>query len=480
MVRAATSAGTLLMALAAAGVPLHSAAAQEPLRHRCPDGTRFLLVAHRTAPLVHWVVLERSGPLFDPGDHPGLTRATIRASFNGTPTIGSLDWFREEQALDRLDEMALKLDAVRATEGADVAAAEQSFGEALMETRRTGDPFAWRRQLEVVPVRGPETSEVDGATLLRFTCEASRLRALAELLLERRGACLRGLHDLYRDAARRAGWRARDLRARMRQQVLELAIPDAGTKRESATGLRQAGLRLLRELQSGPNQLNVLYGNFDTAKARAMLDEVFTSLEPGTDAAPTAVAEPGPSDRRSVPSTSRGGVTLAVPIPADADPDAVALLVDWLLVGEDGALARALRARGIADVQVDGLAPFLAPEQPLFLVEALQAPASPRVLRAERLERILLEEIARLAAAGPDEEEWENLVRRARGRSAREQSDPGRLAEALALAEVMRMRTPEQVLSRPRIQVDRGQVRDLATSLFGATVPYTVRAEPPL
>lgn len=375
------------------------------------DGTRFLVVPHGDAPVVHWVVQSPAGLLEDPPEAHGLAHAVARSSLRGTSTHGSRDWPAERTALAEEDALEQETEAWQAAGKELPAELSAKLLEARAKTARLQDPLAWQRALRDAPSLGAVLSESDDACFLHVTTTIDALPRVAELLRERRTDMpLRGLHDEYRAVLAALRQRAQGPRATLEGELAELAFSGHPYARlgqlvrlgEHVPVARELGSGVWQRTQDPRRTLHVLTGGFDADHLRELLQKSFAAPAPAGGVAAAATV-PRPTGSRS--SEIRGrhpGVALGIRLESrwfenPADQATLAAMVEWL-GGEDGILARALRAAGQRRVQVRVAAPFPSIASPgLLLLEASDEAGTARVLH-ERLEAAL----ALVAQQGPD------------------------------------------------------------------------------
>lgn len=369
--------GTAPRAQAPAKSPAQAVAppASQQVAFRTPDGSRFVLLADRTIPLVHWAIASWADGADDPPGLEGLALVTMRASLNGTWTTGSRDPAAEARALDALDEAWQ----------AQQAAPRDPDRAALVYTRdqeaaQLGDPNTFLRALAAAPSYRAEVLDRHPVAVLVLSTTGAAVADVARLLLERRDQqALRGLMTAWISGAlQRAARRANEPFAMLHGEVLALEYPSAPLGRlldppAAVLPRRQQALATWQASQRPDRTVHVLLGDFDPAAARAALERVFGGTPPA-EARPRAVRPPRPlqAQRRSVVrGTPTPMLAIAWVLPQIPDRHALEVAAAWLGDGEQSLVAGRLHKAGRSDVQVRCRAPWPPTEsgQSLLLLE---------------------------------------------------------------------------------------------------------------
>ncbi|MBL9075935.1 MAG: insulinase family protein [Planctomycetes bacterium] len=344
--------------LALATVLPAQTAATGPVAFTAPDGSRFLLLADASMPLVHWAIATVAQ---DPPGFAGLSLAVARTALAGTWRSGSRDPEREPAALDRLDT------CFQAWYGDRSEANMAALAEAATAANGLADPAAHDRVLATVPMHRPEVQDRSPVVAYVTTTVPAALADVAARVLDRREhSALRELQARWTETTiERGGRHGRDPRSALHAEVLALAMPDHPLLQELAQpGVamprRADALRTWQATQRPERTVHVLLGGFDAAATQAMLERMFaaTSLPPSPPP-PRAVARPIASLRRSmVPGLPSPVVALAFVLPPDADPTVVALAAAWLGGGADSRLGQELPRHGRAAAVTSCRAPW--------------------------------------------------------------------------------------------------------------------------
>jgi len=354
---AATAAATALLLMTTAGQR------PSPATFTAPDGSRFLLVAEPSATVVHWALASPIDIAFDPAGHEGLGWTVARVSLHGTWRIGSQDVTREQQALLGLEETWLRM---QNNPSDTVAAADaKRWGE---QARELGDQRAWLRALAAAPAWQPKLAARDGAAVFSLTTTRAALPEVARLLVERRED--QALRDLERGwletFEERARERVSDPLINLRAELLALTMAGHPSARaidppNPAPPRREQAAAAWAATQAPSRAVHVLVGDLDVAAAKATLAAAFARsdlIAPPLPAMPLLAPLAGERRSRIVWAVTPT-IALAWPLPTPVDGDTVAAIAEWL-GGDDGELARRLRAAGRAEARARVVAPWPA------------------------------------------------------------------------------------------------------------------------
>jgi hypothetical protein len=368
--------------------------AQLPVGFRTPDGSMVVLLPAGGPPLVHWAVATPCGPQVDPPTAPGTAAAAMLASMRGTWATGSLDAEKEKQTLAALDAAETDLVLAPRADGQPPAELVQKVEALRAAAAALCDPQAFRRVLAATPTQDV-TVRFDGdVALLEFTTVPFAVPALARLLVQRREAqALRQVREdlqQLQDSAV-AAWDREPL-SPLYAEVLALSFPGhplarsgdrpvvAGFRREFATATWARAQHPVRTV-------HVLTGSFDVAAVRTALEQAFAATalpaqEPLVRATPRAQTA---LRRALVPGAHHPAAVLAFPIPAMADPVAVATAADWFAGGRGSWLQGELVRQGRKRVEVAVRAPWPPASSPGLVVIEVQDPEGGAVTIADEV-----------------------------------------------------------------------------------------------
>ncbi|HEX5054402.1 MAG TPA: insulinase family protein [Planctomycetota bacterium] len=337
------------------------AAPPEPVTFTAPDGSRFVLLADPSLPLVHWAVATFADPAQDPPGLEGLALATMRASLGGTWRTGSVDAAREQQALAALDEA---WQATMRQPSPEASARVRSCDDAA---RALCDDSAFLRVLAAAPAHRPEILDRGPASVLLLTTVAEAIGDVGNLLVERREQqALRDLPQIWmHDLIERIQKRGADTTRGVHAELLTLAMPSHPAVRSFEppsyhAPTREQAFAVWNATQRPDRTVHVLLGGFDPAAAEPVLRRTFaaTSL-PRTPAPPAPPVRPITGMRRSIVSGSPVPVlTIAWMLPPTADRFVLEAAAWSLGRGTDSRLGQLLQRAGRTSATVSCAAPW--------------------------------------------------------------------------------------------------------------------------
>lgn len=464
----------ILAALVALAAGPGSAPAQAPpvaKQIETADGSRFILVPWGSSPLIHWVQATPAGTAEDPAAYPGLSFAVARTSLSGTAEIGSKDWLAEELAMLTREDLELDRQRIEDEGGTPDDILLDEIKQHQLIADRLSDPLAWRRLMLRAPAIDLQLSEAEAVSLLAVTCTMDGLPKVARLLKSRRDAAvLRGLRETYNQIQGERALQQRNPLSALRHEILELALPGSKGAGESLDpNLYRIGKKVFERSQITGRCLHVITGGFNLARLEAVLNDIFSSTakRAETPIEPASWGSRKDLERKSeIPARNRNSVAIAHEIPRGVNPEALAVLVDWLAQGPDSFLARGLRDLGHEGLQVQGQAPFPGTAiSGLLLIEVWEARLSGPGHGPLGLVATIKSLLTKAAETGPSRNEFNQAVARARGQRSRALTSPKELAHHLALRCSVLRQTPEQAM-KTTLDVSTEQVIELARKLF--------------
>lgn len=437
-----------------------------------PDGSRFVLLPDAGMPLVHWAIATLA---HDPPGFAGLSIATMRSALGGTWSSGSRNADQEQKALADLD---AAYHTWLADRGNAAAGAELARLSTLVE--QLGDPVLHHRVLASVPMHRPEVIDHPPVCLFVTTTVPDTLDVVAQRLIDRRErTALRDLQGKWVEVVLgRVDRQRQDDRTALRAEVLALAIPDHAFRHELeqpglAAPQRAVAMATWQAMQRPERTVHVLYGGFDAAAVRAMLERRFEATAlPAAEPLPVVVARPISSLRRSVvPGARVPTVALAFVLPPGFDPTVLDVATRWLGGGPDSRLGQELPRLGRQRAQVSCLAPWppTVGGNSLLLIEV----ADPNGV--DGLAVVLRKALRDVTTTPPTPASLQAALANAQRDWTTTSNDPRQLAAAVAESALLWPQQPPGA-TRPE-RVDGTAVQQLLARTF-ATQPVVVEARP--
>ncbi|MFW6314599.1 MAG: M16 family metallopeptidase [Desulfohalobiaceae bacterium] len=115
------------------------------------NGMRFLVLKREQAPVVSFVTLVQVGSKHEPAGKTGLAHFLEHMAFKGTERIGSKDWEKEQELLERLDQAYLRWQQARREHGEDseqARAKKQEFSSLQEQAGELSESNEFSRLIE--------------------------------------------------------------------------------------------------------------------------------------------------------------------------------------------------------------------------------------------------------------------------------------------------------------------------------------------
>ena len=443
-----------LLALAActsALSPAPPASAQEPLlevrEHTLPNGMQVLIVPRRGAPTFSAHLRFNVGSVHEAPGQTGLAHLLEHMLFKGTRWIGTRDVEAELALLHQSDALRETLVAERAQPGPDA--------------RRLADLEARIGALEAQAkslVAKNELWEIyrrNDAVRLNASTGRDSTQYFVSLPKNRLVLWARLEADRMRDPVFREFYAERDVVLEERRQRVETRPegklyetlfatafaclpyrhPIIGYEADLRGHTRAAAAQFFRAHYAPNNVVLVFVGDLDPEETFRTVSDYFASI-PRRDGVPAVrrecTVEPAGERRAAVPFAAQPRVLIAYRTPFYGHPDRPGLGVAAMLLG-DGRTSRLHRSVVEGDRTAFRAAASLFPLRRAGLFVLDGSPRAPHT--AEDLERTLLREVDRLAAAPVDEEELERVRAQLDGAAVHAMQSDGTLAALLAGAQ---------------------------------------------
>ena len=397
----------------------------EVLEHTLDNGMHFLLLPREGAPTVSFVVHVPVGSVNESLGTTGIAHFLEHLLFKGSTTIGTRDVEAERALFRRMDAAHDSLVQARGRlpEPDSARLAELEARIAALEDTARGHVISgeFDQILSRAGARGLNATTSYEATQyfvelpanraeLWFVMEADRMRnpvfrefyAERDVIAEERRTRIEAspggmLWEAHRGAA---------------FQVHPYGVSPIGHMSDILS-LSRSDVEEYYERYYGPNNTIVaMAGDFDPDSARVWAEAYFGPLEPGDPPPPVLATEPEQRGERRVEvrhdAEPQVVVGWKVPSRYHADSPALGVLANLLTAGRDARLYRRLvRDDRIAASVTAGASP--GGRYPgLFTIQAVpRAPHSP-----EEIEAAVYEELERLRAEPPTDDELERVRRR--------------------------------------------------------------------
>jgi predicted Zn-dependent peptidase len=383
------------------------------------NGMRFLILRRQGAPTVSFVTQFGVGGVNEHLGTTGIAHLLEHMLFKGTSTIGTRDIDAERALFARMDAVHDTLIAARARGDASAAQALRNRLEALEDSARGYVvPSELDRMFTEAGARGLNATTSNDATTYFVELPANRAELWFALEADRMSDAVFREYYTERDVVTEE----RRLRidsspfGRLYEEHLSAAytlhpygVPVVGYMSDLETLSRRDVAAYYRRFYGPGNAVVAVVGDIDPDEAEAWARRYFEQIPTGEAPPPVLAEEPRQVGERRITvvgdAEPRLRIGWHVPSALHEDAPAIAVLAAVLSGGRTTRLQRRL-------VQFDRTAAAVSASAGpgeryprLFFVDAV--PRSPHT--TEELERAIYEEIARLVADGPTEEELERV-----------------------------------------------------------------------
>ena len=407
------------------------------------NGWRFLLVSLPGAPVVAFETYAEVGSVHERPGITGMAHMFEHMAFKGSDRIGSLEWPREREAIGVVDARhGLLMEARESGDPEEIERAESLLRSAAELAGGFVASEEFSRLLENAGGTGSLNASTSAdETRYVVSLPSNQIELWCWLEAERFGRGV--LREFYRE--RDAVMEERRMRVEsdpfgllLEHLVLTAFLthpyrhPTVGYAADIAAYTRADAQQFFAEHYGARRLVTAIVGDVDPERLEPMLRRYFAAVPSGPDRAPIAGSEARQTGERRIevafPANPFVAIAWHVPALAHADSAAVDVAVRLLgysrssrlerrLVREDGSAAQVLVTGGFPGNRYDGLALVIG------IPNAGVATAT--------LEAAIDEEIARLAADGPSDEELAGVKRVARAELY------GQMRDRVALASLL-------------------------------------------
>lgn len=409
-------------------VLLPQAALQEKVvKKTLPNGLRLLILPHGEAPVVSFHTYVDVGSVDERVGITGVAHVFEHMAFKGSAALGSKDWDREKEALDAEEASFLAWREAKKTGSADeIKAKEAAFREAVKRAGSFVSNEAFSATIESAGGVGLNATTNVDATQYFYSLPANKLELWAWLESERFARPV--LREFYKETDVVKEERRMRTDSSPSGQLMEAflgsaflahpyGMPTVGHMSDLHSLSRTEAEAFYKEHYSPAGTVVAVVGQIDPEQAMPMLERYFGRIPAGPAPPRVVTVEPEQKGEKRVEVESRANPSVMIgwhrPDWRHADDPALDAMADLLAGGRYARLyARLVKQEQIA-TSVNASSNFPGSKYPnLFFISAVPAPDR----TTEECEKVIYEEIAKLAADGPTPEELEGVKRRAKAR----------------------------------------------------------------
>lgn len=417
--------------------------AAKVIEHELANGWRFILLPREGAPVVSFETYVAVGSMDETARRTGVAHMFEHLAFKGSDRIGTLDWEREQPALERVEKARIALElALKAHDSATPDSALSEFSKAQEEAAALVNREEFSRILEEAGgLRSLNASTSADETRFVVSLPSNQIELWCWMEAERFARPV--FREFYSE--REAILEEHRLRVESSPfgtllEALQITAFESHPYRNPVIGFPKDIEALNPEIAADffarhyapHNRITAIIGKFDPSELIPMLERT-CGEEPKETVVHKPVASEGVQNgerRVRVQFEANPLLALAWHIPKLTDPAAPALdiAIRILAQGTSSRLQERLvrtdhsASRIIADTGWPG-------SRAASLAVLIVVPADGANLA--QLESTILEEVARLASDGPSKEELEAAQVSARTKLLRNLQDPAELASVL-------------------------------------------------
>jgi predicted Zn-dependent peptidase len=439
-----------LLTAASAGAQDLASFEKTVTEHRLENGMKFLIVERHEVPVVSFHLYADVGSVDEELGVTGTAHMFEHMAFKGTSTIGTRDIARENEALDRVDEVQARLQAARRERNPDgerIAALEREFQQAQADAGEYSQSDELTRVIEQEGGSGLNASTSSDATRYFLSLPANKSELWFSLESER-----------FLDPVLREFYKERDVVMEERRQrvesqpmgklignLLSLAYRAHPYGREvigwrsDLESLTRDEAQAFFERHYVPSKLTaVIVGDIDPAEAVQWADLYFGRLPAREPPPPVLTVEPAQEGERRARVSAQAQPMLLIgyhkPSGVHEDDAVFDAVQDVLSGGRTSRLYRSLVVEKRIAAAAGGFSGFPGNKYPnLFLFFAVPAQGE----TSEANEEAMLAEIERLKNELVTEEELLRVKSRARADLVDGLDSNSGLGAALAAYEVL-------------------------------------------
>ena len=454
------------------------------------NGMRVIMVEQDAAPVISFNLMFDVGGIDEPDGLGGIAHMVEHMAFKGTQTIGTDTPDLEEQALDKVEVLALALEWVRKNGTEEEIAETQA---AFLEAREEAKAFASPNALDLL-------FDANGGVGLNASTGYDRTAYVISMPSNRLELYARVYADILRDTVFRSFYEERDVVREERRQRSE--DDPQGVLFEEFLGQAYQVHPYGRPLIGAPNELEsylaseaeafferyydpnravlVLVGDVEPERDIVTLERYFGVLEGAPDARPAIPEEPDQTEERRSSVEFDAEPQLAVGYHKPTYPERDAYVMDVIdAILSAGRTSRLFERMVVEDqVALDVFTSSAFPgirEPNLFVFGG--APRFPNT--NEDMERVFYEEVERLKNESVTERELEKVKNQVRAGFIRGLGSGSGLASQLAFYELF-LGGWDGILEYEEIinSVTAEEVQAVAQRIFNEDNRIVTRLEP--
>ena len=411
------------------------------------NGMRVIMVEQDAAPVISFNLMFDVGGIDEPDGLGGIAHMVEHMAFKGTQTIGTDTPDLEEQALEKVEVLALALEWVR-NNGTEEEVAETQA--AFLEAREEAKAFASPNALDLL-------FDANGGVGLNASTGYDRTSYVISMPSNRLELYARVYADILRDTVFRSFYEERDVvREERRQrseddpqgvlfeeflseayQVHPYGRPLIGAANELESYLATEAEAFFERYYDPNRAVLVLVGDVEPERDIEILERYFGILEQAPDARPAIPEEPDQTQERRTTVEFDAEPQLAVGYHKPTYPERDAYVLDVIdAVLSAGRTSRLFERMVVEDqvaLDVFTTSAFPGTRDPNLFVFG----GSPRFPNTnEDMERVFYEEVERLKNESVTERELEKVKNQVRANFIRSLGSSSGLASQLAFYEL--------------------------------------------
>jgi len=313
-----------------------------------PNGIRVIILPRPTAPVISVVTYADVGSVNEVTGITGIAHVFEHMAFKGTETIGTKDYAKEKEALDKVDQafFALKAerDKGRLSSPEKMKELEAAFAKAQEEAGKYVESNQFSQIIERAGGVGLNAFTALDQTVYHYSLPSNKLELWATLETDRFSHPV--LREFYKETSvvreeRRMGFESSPT-GRLFEELFATAFKAhpyhvlvVGHMSDLESITRPQAIDWFKKYYCGSNLTACVVGDVDPAAAMAMLEKHLSSIPAGVKPTPVETKEPPQQGikRVSVENKAQPFLAMAYHRPERSSPDYATFEVITTLLG---------------------------------------------------------------------------------------------------------------------------------------------------
>jgi predicted Zn-dependent peptidase len=390
------------------------------------NGLKVIIVPRHNAPVASFVIYADVGSVNEQQNATGLAHIFEHMAFKGTDTIGTKDFKKEKEAMDKEDQAFLALRAERLKKNPDpekLKTLEENFKKAEEETQKWVETGEYDKILEREGAQYLNAFTGFDQTVYFYSLTSNKLELWAELEAERFTNPI--LHEFYKEKdvimeEKRMG--ESSPMGRLFNDLFPLAYNShmyrsyvIGNMEDLKNITRQQAMDWFKKYYCAKNLTAIIVGDVDPQTAFPILEKHLGKIPSGQKPEPPITVDPPQrAEKRMImedPSQPFLGIAYHRPAVTDKDDAVYTALADILGGGRSSRLYKSLVKEKKLAMEIFAMPTFEGEKYPgLFTILCMPN----KGVKNEDCEKAIYEEIKKIETSGVTDDELKGVKARAK------------------------------------------------------------------